>query len=71
MLGGWTEEKLLEWALHRVNKDPKIHSFKDKSISDCKFLFNLIYTIETRVINWDLVLPGITIKKISNSYNKL
>lgn len=62
-MGGWTEEKLLEWALNRVTKEPKIQSFKDKSISDCKFLFNLISTIESRVINWDLVLPGKIKKK--------
>jgi plastin-1 len=58
LLGGWTEEKLLEWALEKVKKEPKITSFKDKSISNCQFLFNLLATIEPRAINWDLVTPG-------------
>jgi len=55
MLGGWTEEKLLAWGNERVKKDPKIKNFKDKSISNCKFLFNLLATIEPRAINWELV----------------
>ena len=58
LLGGWNEEKLLEWALERVHKEPKIASFKDKSIANCHFLFNLLASIEPRVINWDLVTPG-------------
>ena len=51
VLGGWTEEKLLEWAKNRVKRDPTITSFKDKSISNCKFLFNLLSTVEARAIN--------------------
>lgn len=69
LLGGWTEEKLLNWALTRVGKDPKITSFKDKSISNCKFLFNLLATIEPRAINWELVTAG-QILKLKNK-NKL
>lgn len=58
-MGGWNEEKLLEWAVTRAGKEPKINSFKDKTIQDCKFLFNLIAAIEPRILNWDLVTPGI------------
>jgi len=57
-LGGWTEDKLLQWALDKVNKDPKITSFKDKSIANCQFLFNLLAAIDARVINWELVTAG-------------
>ena len=56
-MGGWNEEKLLEWAVSRV-KEPKITSFKDKTIPDCKFLFNLISSIEPKILNWELVTPG-------------
>ena len=66
-LGGWTEEKLLEWAVQRVPKDPKITSFKDKTITDCKFLFNLISTIEPKIINWELVTAGQTPEEIENN----
>ena len=54
------EDKLLHWALDHVVKEPKITSFKDQSIKNCKFLFNLLYTIEPRAINWDLVTDGET-----------
>ena len=57
-MGGWTEEKLLQWAVEKVKKEPKITSFKDKSIANCQFLFNLLAAIEERVINWDIVTPG-------------
>ena len=55
MLGDWTEEKLLDWAKQRVKKEPTIASFKDKTIANTKFLFNLLETVESRAINWTLV----------------
>jgi plastin-1 len=67
LLGGWNEEKLLEWAVQRVPKEPKITSFKDKTIPDCKFLFNLICTIEPKIINWDLVTQGTSPEEIENN----
>ena len=48
-------------------KDPKITSFKDKTITDCKFLFNLISTIEPKIINWELVTAGQTPEEIENN----
>jgi len=32
-LGGWTEEKLLEWANGRITDVPKIPNFKDKTLA--------------------------------------
>lgn len=55
VLGGWSEDQLLQWAKQRVKKEPTISSFKDKSISDCKFLFNLLATVEPRAINWEII----------------
>lgn len=55
MLGDWTEDKLLDWAKQKVKKEPTIANFKDKSIANCKFLFNLLETIEPRAINWSLI----------------
>lgn len=68
LLGDWNEEKLLEWALEKVQKGQKITSFKDKSISNCQFLFNLMAAIEPRAINWDLVTPGFLIIHLRNFY---
>ena len=58
---------MLEWACNRVNKEPKIKSFKDHSIRDCKFLFNLLNTIEPRAINWELVTEGSNDEEIENN----
>lgn len=70
-MGGWSEEKLLDWAVTKVAKEPKINSFKDKTIADCKFLFNLIASIEPRIINWDLVTAGYKyLKNIKKSIKK-
>jgi len=51
LLDGWTEQKLLEWALGKVKKDPKPANFKEKSWATGQFLFNLLYAIEPRAIN--------------------
>jgi len=46
----------LKWALDKVGaKEPKITSFKDPSIKNCKFLFNLIQSIDEDVIDWNFV----------------
>ena len=63
LLGQWTEDKLLSWALERVCKEPKINSFKDPEIKNCLFLFNLLATIEPRAIDWRLVNNGKINKK--------
>lgn len=67
MIGGKSEDELLKWATNRVKKEPTISSFKDKSIGDCKFLFNLLATIEPRAINWDLVTAGETEEEVMNN----
>ena len=61
MLGGTTEDELLKWANARVPQDAQIAKFQDKSISNCKFLFQLLKSVEPKAINWELVIeekPG-------------
>jgi len=58
MLGGTTEDKLLEWANSRVTTLPKIHSFKDSSIKDSKYLFEVLSSIEPRAIDKECIKEG-------------
>jgi len=59
IIGGQTEKDLLKWANSSVDKeDSSIKSFRDKNISDGKFLIDLCASIEPRAINWDIVTPG-------------
>lgn len=60
LLGNKTEDDLLKWAQTRVSKEPNISSFKDSTISNCKFLFNLLSTIEPRAINWEIIKDSTT-----------
>eukprot|EP01016_Furgasonia_blochmanni_P038559 TRINITY_DN467_c0_g4_i1.p1 TRINITY_DN467_c0_g4~~TRINITY_DN467_c0_g4_i1.p1 ORF type:complete len:380 (+),score=82.92 TRINITY_DN467_c0_g4_i1:644-1783(+) len=57
ILGGWSEEKLLEWA-NTISGDTKASSFKDSSIKTSRWLFNIIRGIEPAIINWDIVTAG-------------
>jgi len=41
----------LEWGNSRVSEENRIATFKDKKIADCKFLFNLLSSIEPRAID--------------------
>jgi hypothetical protein len=51
MIGNTSEEDLLKWANSRVEEANQINAFKDPKISDCKFLFNLLASIEPRAID--------------------
>jgi len=51
ILGGVTEEKLVEWANLRVITAPKINSFKDSSLKNSLYLFDIMASIEPRSIN--------------------
>lgn len=42
MVGDMTEKQVEEWGNSRVKEENKIKGFKDKTISNCKFLFNLL-----------------------------
>jgi len=54
-LGGSSEDELIKWANARVPEDARISKFNDKSISNCKFLFALLASIEPRAIDPELV----------------
>ena len=55
VLGDKTEDDLVKWANEMANKDPKIGSFKDKSLKNSVFFIAIMSAIEPRAINWDLV----------------
>ena len=56
MIGGKTDDDILKWGNSRVNSENQIQSFRDKSISNCKFLFNLLASIEARAIDETVIL---------------
>jgi len=58
ILGGVTEEKLLEWANLRVISVPKITSFKDKQLTNSLYLFDIMASIEPRSINKKYIKNG-------------
>ena len=55
VLGNKTEDDLLKWANETVNKEPKLGSFKDKSLKNSLFFIHLMSVIEPRAIDWDLI----------------
>lgn len=68
VIGNKTEDDLLKWANDLVGgKHPSIQSFKDKSMSDSKFLIHLLSAIEPRAVNWDLVQAGETDEEKQNN----
>jgi len=56
LVGGQTEQSMMQWANSRVRTPAA--SFKDRSISNGRFLIELFGSIEQRAINWDLITPG-------------
>ena len=56
VLGNKTEDDLVKWANEMALKDPKIGSFKDKSLRNSVFFIHLMNSIEPRAINWDIVV---------------
>jgi plastin-1 len=56
VIGGKSEDDLLKWANDMVNKEPRVGSFRDKSLKNSVFFINLMGAIEPRAINWDLVV---------------
>lgn len=68
-IGNMTEDKLLEWANARIKNAPKITSFKDNSLKNSRWIIELIESIEKRAIDWNLVKPGTTQKKLKPTLN--
>lgn len=57
------DEQIISWANKRVKehgKGTKINSFRDKSISDGRFLLDLLDTIEPRAVDPALITAGQT-----------
>ena len=59
IIGSQTEQDLIKWANESV-KDMNIDNFKDKKLSDGRFLIKLCASLEPRIVDWDLVTPGTT-----------
>ncbi len=61
IIGSQSEKDLVEWANKSVGKeDLAIKSFRDKKLSDGRFLIDLCASLEPRAVNWDIVTPGET-----------
>jgi len=58
-----TESEIVQWANSEVRgagKTTKMDGFKDPSLKTGKFLIDLLYSINDRIINYDLVTDGET-----------
>jgi plastin-1 len=55
VLGGKTEDDLVKWANDMVITT-KITGFRDKILKNSLFFIDLMNSIESRAINWDLVI---------------
>jgi plastin-1 len=56
VLGNKSEDDLIKWGNEMANRDPKITSFKDKTLKNSLFFLGIMYAIEPRAINWDLII---------------
>ncbi|CAA7025342.1 unnamed protein product [Microthlaspi erraticum] len=58
-----TDADILSWANRKVRamgRKSQIESFKDKSLSSGLFFLDLLWAVEPRVVNWNLVTKGET-----------
>jgi len=56
-----TDAMIVEWANAKVQskgRTTKFDSFKDKSLSTGIFFMDLLFSIESRIIDWDVVTAG-------------
>jgi plastin-1 len=56
-----TEEQIIEWANKKVadaGRPSSMNNFRDESLSTSHFFFDLLYAVESRIIDWDLVTPA-------------
>jgi plastin-1 len=58
VLGNKTEDDLLKWANEMVKQEPKVTSFKDKSLTNSMFFINLMTAMEPRAVDWEIVMKG-------------
>ncbi|CAN8265678.1 unnamed protein product [Cochlearia groenlandica] len=68
-----TDVDILEWANAQVRKkgsQTRMHSFRDKSLSDGIFFLELLSSVQPRAVNWSLVTNGVTDeeKKMNATY---
>ncbi|XP_059662921.1 fimbrin-5-like [Cornus florida] len=68
-----TDADILNWANNKVKscgRASQMESFKDKNLSNGKFLLELLSAVEPRVVNWSLVTKGETDedKKLNATY---
>ncbi len=66
IIGSRTEDDLIKWA-NECATDMPIKNFKDKSLSNGKFLIKLCETIEPRAVDWDIVQAGETDEEKENN----
>ncbi|EFJ14128.1 hypothetical protein SELMODRAFT_7821, partial [Selaginella moellendorffii] len=56
-----SEYDILNWANNKVKRSgckDSMESFKDKSLSSGIFFLDLLWAVEPRVVNWQLVTKG-------------
>ncbi|VVB03757.1 unnamed protein product [Arabis nemorensis] len=68
-----TDVDILDWANGKVRKNgskTRMHSFRDKSLSDGIFFLELLSSVQPRAVNWSLVTNGVTDeeKKMNATY---
>jgi len=67
VLGNKSEDELLKWANDIINKDPKVGSFKDKTLKNSLFFIELMTKIEPRAVDWDIVMKDETDEAYENN----
>jgi len=58
-----SDDHIVKWANEKVSgagKNSKMRSFKDSSLKNSIFLMELVWAIEPRAVNWELVHSGDT-----------
>ena len=58
LIGGKTEEELVQWGNSVVSEEYKIKNLKDKSLSNGLYFIDICKYIEPRAIDWDIVIKG-------------
>jgi len=59
--GEVTDQMIIDWANDTVKaagRSTSMASFKDKSLSNGLFFMDLLFAVESRIINWDYVTTG-------------
>jgi plastin-1 len=61
--GKVSDEDIINWANGKVEaaeRPSRMASFKDSSLASSHFFFDLLYAVEDRIINWELVTDAST-----------